>query len=373
MRFKTQNGNYLIFSEAHGGHAVYYSPREGWVEGGFPGKILKVLKNGQKEFNWAKETWGQGQPSFPLSEEDIRLLQKTAPFLRGLKKIAIKNPKKESKILSESEFFKGDGLLLSRAIGITYRKIHQGTNSWSLFNIERRNILSPGGKKLIINLGTRDGADTNITTVGLIPISKKEWEEIAGRRWREDSEFAWFRGCKRRYLLSPESFDEGRVVSSKISAQRAGYTSFAPVEGINFSLNGDLISFPRKRREYPVREMSPSNIELLKRNNFHIYYVYESGGGGKVFARKGKPFLVKKYFLDQGEILVRKNKSSRISSIFGEDVPKGWDVYDGDIVTIIDNEEIKKIPHWEEYDEGRGNFRYRNSYSGYLLGDVLKK
>ena len=400
MRLKTQNGNFLIFSENHK-NAVYYTQHEDIPEGGYPGKILKVLCLGEREFEWAKKTW-EAEPR-PLSEEEIKLLERTAPFRRKIKNLAIKNPKSESSILGESEFFKTDsGLLISRAHGITYRRVHQGSNGWNLFNLEGPLPERPTRvkKESWVDFGTCGGAEENIKWLypsHLIPITKREWEVLAGREWVLNYEFSWFKSSLEREVrpAGDRMYAGGgvqhhpRVAKTKLAAERAGYDVFEPVANLLISTEtGEILSeseneYCRNRNAYKIA--SSEGLEFLINDpRFDIYYVYHRTYSSQVWVKK-TPFTVKNYSLNGESLSVYSIRAESwtpwnitaidmVAVLKGAEFPESWKLVTDEVLRLGEDwEKIKSLhPHWEEYEEGEDKFVYKNKKASLLLGDIMK-
>lgn len=198
MKLITKNGNGFLFSETHG-HAVYFEN-----PGEKPGKILKVVTKAHDEAEWAKKNWGC-EPQEPTKAEML-LLEKTAPIRKGIQTLAVKNPKASSLELKQSTFFKVPGGVLSRASGTTYRKTHQGSNDWYLYNFEKlEGLLSIDPLYTVeepIDFGTFYGEPNywlGLSNNQLQPILKEEWERLTGRTFNTNYEFSWFHSTVKPY------------------------------------------------------------------------------------------------------------------------------------------------------------------------------
>ncbi len=194
-KLQTQKGNWLLFDESlklavytANGHESYRD--DSWVI--YP-RILKVIKNGQREWDWASETWGVEPQEMEEAEKSI-LLHANA----GVETLAIKNSKGESWIFQQSPFFKtATGYLICRGYGTTRRSYHQGGNGFELYNIEQyREVSESKSETPYAVFGTYGGWEETygVHEGDLIPITQSEWEKLSGRKYFPEVEFHWFQG-----------------------------------------------------------------------------------------------------------------------------------------------------------------------------------
>ncbi|MCD8528142.1 MAG: hypothetical protein LRY41_02320 [Candidatus Pacebacteria bacterium] len=323
------------------------------------------------------------------------LLERTAAFRRNIKNIAIKNSKGASAILSESEFFEtSGGLLISSAFGETYRRAHQGSNGWSLFNFEGPYPERPKEprKESWVNFGTCGGCETNFPCLyetDLIPITKKEWEKKSGREFIVEYEFSWFKGSlERKALPAGECISSGgmtqqhpRVIKTKIAAERAGYDCFEPTEGMTISTIGENIIGDNSHTCWTI--VSAEGLKFVQSDpRFDIYYVYQAMYSSQVWAKK-TPFTIRDYSLNrEGALLVSQleaqtwtlwnsHRVKMVAQLKSTELPENWNLVDEEILHLSSDKwsEIKTLhPYWSEYGEGENNFQIKSTNT---LGDFF--
>lgn len=280
--------------------------------------------------------------------------------------LAVKNPKGESSILGESEFFKTDtGLVIALAFGRTYRRSHQGSNGWNLYVVQGD---LPGRPERVkkeswLNFGTYDGAEKNIRWLypsDLIPISKMEWEKISQREFVVEHEFSWFKGHVERCVLDPELRQGSTTAKTKKSAEMAGYRYFMPVNGLLISVEDGEIRSGSKNQFFPKGKAEMDFIE--KDDRFEKIYHYSSCCS--YFSRK--PFKIKDYHLGLDDDLYVNTSDAEVCFILKGSVPQGTEVTQP--LIYVSNSgwvKIKKLhPYWAQLGDDN------HQSSGFLLGDL---
>lgn len=385
MKLATANGNFLIFNSGICGAAVYYGFEKVYLNSdetpSEKKKIIRIVRDGQCEYDWALKNWGVEPQELEYDEDEMLLF--AFQKIRKAMTLAIKNPKSESSILSESEFFKTNaGLLIARAKGTTYRRVHQGSNGWSLFTIEGDLPSRPEEIKREpwIDFGTYNGVEENIKWLyesDLIPISKMEWEEISGRKFVAEHEFSWFKGCIERYVLDPEqSLYEHRVAKNKKSAEMAGYRYFMPVKDLLISVEtGEIDNRFGADTLFPK---SVSEIEFLEKDN-RYEKIYHYSLYCRYFSRSS--FKIRNYTLSNEGLYVSTSDAG-VYFILKGSAPGGTET--NDEILYLSNSSWERIksthPHWVEYGDGVNNYSpkkdynenydHKNKKSSFALGDL---
>lgn len=199
MKLATNNGRFLIFSENEG-IALYYEIQKYFSDSeeiqNERKKITRIIKNGKTEWEWALKNWGQ-EPQV-LSCDETSLLNFASRKLSGVETFAIKNSKGYSVVLGQSNFFLAPqaGYLIVCGSGSTSRRVHQGGNSWDLFNFQRVEQVQEKVAGTLCDFGTYGGSENHfggITIEELVPLTQLEWERIRGAEFSNQREFSWFK------------------------------------------------------------------------------------------------------------------------------------------------------------------------------------